>query len=69
MEDSGEYMTINEAIKILDYEDYENYHTKEEYPEALRMFWKEMYGTDIQNEDGSYKSMYIILKEAYENSK
>ena len=61
-------MTINEAIKILDYEGYEEYHTKEEYLEALRLFWKEMYGTDIQNEDGSYKSMYTILKEAYENN-
>ena len=61
-------MTINEAIKILDYEDYEKYYTNEERLEALRLFWKEMYGTDIQNEDGTYKSMYTILKEAYENN-
>lgn len=57
-------MKFSEAVKILDYEDYEKSATQEEHLEAMRVFWKTLFNVDIENKDGSYKSILDIFKEA-----
>ena len=54
-------MNLTEAIKIIN---YEKFGTEEECLEAAKVFFKELYGVDIQNPDDSYKSVYSIFEEA-----
>lgn len=56
-------MKLSEAIKIIDY-DIDRYVTKEEEVEALIVFWRDLFGVNLQNPDGSYKSVYTVLEEA-----
>jgi hypothetical protein len=57
-------MELSEAIKIINYEVYDRCVTKEEEVEAQRVFWRDLFKVDIQNSDGSYKSVYSIFEEA-----
>ena len=54
-------MELSEAIKIFN---YEKCGTKEEQLEAATLVFKHLFKVDVQNDDGSYKSMYSILEEA-----
>ena len=66
-------MNIKEAIRIINYEDYEQNITASDISilalEAHRVFFEKFFSVDILNEDGSYKSMTKIFEEANKNIK
>jgi hypothetical protein len=57
-------MKLSEAVKIINYDVYDRCITEEELLEAQTVFWKTLFGVDIKNPDGSYKSMYTIFEKA-----
>ena len=57
-------MDLKRAIDIINYEPLDEVPTKEEQLEAYQIFFKEKFNVDIQNQDGSYKTMLTIIKEA-----
>ena len=57
-------MDLKRAINIINYEPLDEAPTKEEQLEAYQIFFKEKFNVDIQNQDGLYKTMSIIIKEA-----
>lgn len=56
-------MDLYRAIRIIDYDIDENVSESEQV-EALKVFFKELFDTDIQNSDGGYKSIYDVFSEA-----
>lgn len=56
-------MDLDRAIKIINYDIDENASESEQL-EAFKIFFKELFDTDIQNSDGGYKSAYDIFLEA-----
>lgn len=54
-------MELKEAIDIIDYTKCCN---DEDMLEAQRVFWKQVCNIEIQNKDGTYKSMDKIFQEA-----
>ena len=57
-------MDLNEAINIIN---YEKCATEQEQLEAQKVFWKELFKVDVQNMDGTYRSMNDIMEEASQN--
>lgn len=57
-------MELNEA---LEYINLGKIGTDKQYLEALVIMFKDMYGVNVNNEDGSYKSTYDIFSEASKN--
>lgn len=57
-------MTLSEAISIID---YGVLSTEEEYIAALSVFFGDLFGVTIMNEDGSYRPLYLVLEEASES--
>nr|DAR44198.1 MAG TPA: Small acid-soluble spore protein H family [Caudoviricetes sp.] len=57
-------MDINRAIEIINLPP--ELSSPEEGMEAYKTFFKDLFDVDIKNEDGKYKSVYDILKEASE---
>lgn len=58
-------MDLDRAIRIINYDIDEN-ASESEQVEALKVFFKELFDIDIQNDDGGYKSIYDIFLEASE---
>ena len=60
-------MNFKEACDVINLDDkYSNkFPTDSEILEAYKVFFK-VFDVDIQNQDGSYKSIYDIFKEANE---
>lgn len=56
-------MSLTDAITIIDYDKC----NKNNQTDAMSTYFKSMFSVDIKNEDGSYKDMYQILKEANQN--
>lgn len=56
-------MDLDRAIRIINYDIDENVSESEQL-EAFKVFFKELFYTDIQNSDGGYKSAYDIFLEA-----
>ena len=56
-------MDLDRAIKIINYDADEN-ASESEQVEAFKVFFKELFDTDIQNDDGGYKSIYEVFLEA-----
>ena len=56
-------MDLDRAIRIIDYDIDENVSESEQV-EALKVFFKELFDTDIQNSDGGYRSIYDVFSEA-----
>ena len=56
-------MELDRAIRIINYDIDENASESEQL-EAFKVFFKELFDTDIQNSDGRYKSVYDIFLEA-----
>ena len=56
-------MELDRAIRIINYDIDEN-ASKLEQLEAFKVFFKELFDTEIQNSDGGYKSAYDIFLEA-----
>lgn len=56
-------MDLDRAIRIINYDIDENASQPEQL-EAFKVFFKELFDTDIQNSDGGYKSAYDIFLEA-----
>lgn len=54
-------MKLKEA---LEYINFIKIGTDEEMIKAYTIMFREIYGVDIKNEDGTYKSIYDILSEA-----
>ena len=59
-------MKLDRAIRIINYDINENASKQEEF-EAYKVFFKKLFNTDIQNDNGEYKSMYDIFSEASKN--
>lgn len=57
-------MDINRAIEIINMPP--GMSSPEEGREAYRIFFKELFNVNVQNENGEYKSIYNIFKEASE---
>lgn len=55
-------MTLEKALQIID---YSINSTEEEYLEAQKIFWGEVFGVQIYNSDGSYKNLLTLCEEAY----
>ena len=56
-------MDLDRAIRIINYDTDENASASEQL-EAFKVFFKELFDTDIQNGDGGYKSIYDVFLEA-----
>lgn len=56
-------MELDRAIRIINYDIDENASESEQL-EAFKVFFKELFDTDIQNSNGEYKNMYDIFSEA-----
>lgn len=56
-------MDLDRAIRIINYDIDENASQPEQL-EAFKVFFKELFDTDIQNSDDGYKSAYDIFLEA-----
>lgn len=56
-------MNLDRAIRIINYNANENASESEQL-EAFKVFFKELFDTDIQNSDGGYKSIYDVFSEA-----
>lgn len=61
----GILMDINEAVKIIN-GDTVNIPTNEEFINAHKVFFKS-FGVELQNNDGTYKSVYQVFDEASRN--
>lgn len=59
----GGLLELDRAIRIINYDANENASESEQL-EAYRVFFKELFDTDIQNSDGRYKSIYDVFSEA-----
>ena len=59
-------MTNERMLDIINYEPSSGNVSDEESIEAYKMFFKK-FNVDLNNEDGSYKSLYDIFKEAHDN--
>ena len=57
-------MKLEEALSIIN---YDKMATKEQELEAFATIFKEMYGVDIQNPDGTYKDLFNLFEEANKN--
>ncbi len=57
-------MDITRAIEIINLPPEAS--SPEEGMEAFKTFFKELFNVDIQNEDGEYKTVYNVFKEASE---
>ena len=57
-------MNLKEA---LEYVNEIKTGTQEQYMEAYTVMFKEMYGVNVKNQDGTYKNIYEIFLEASEN--
>ena len=53
-------MDLDRAIKIINYDIDENASQLE----AFKVFFKELFDTDIQNSDGEYRSIHDVFSEA-----
>lgn len=60
-------MNLKRAMDIINYEPLDVAPTQEEELEAYQIFFKKMFGVDIQSEDDSYKTMLVIMEEANKN--
>ena len=58
-------MDLREAVKIINF-DTEDFPTEEESNKAYEVFFKS-FGVNLQNKDGTYKSIYNIFSEANHN--
>ena len=58
-------MDINEAVKIIN-GDTVNIPTDEEFINAYKVFFKS-FGVGLQNNDGTYESVYQVFDEASRN--
>ena len=56
-------MELDRAIRIINYDVNENVSESEQL-EAFKVFFKELFDTDIQNNDGEYRSIYDVFSEA-----
>lgn len=56
-------MELDRAIRIINYDIDENASESEQL-EAFKVFFKELFDTDIQNSDGGYRSIYDVFSEA-----
>lgn len=54
-------MELDRAIRIINAD--ENVSESEQL-EAFNVFFKELFDTDIQNNDGGYRSIYDVFSEA-----
>lgn len=59
-------MELNEA---LNYINYEKIGSETQIEKAYTTMFRELYGVDTKNKDGTYKCMYDILCEASKNFK
>jgi hypothetical protein len=59
----GDLLDLDRAIRIINYDIDENASESEQL-EAFKVFFKELFDTDIQNSDGGYKSVHDIFLEA-----
>lgn len=59
----GGLLDLDRAIRIINYDANENASESEQL-EAFKVFFKELFDTDIQNSDGGYKSIYDVFSEA-----
>lgn len=57
-------MEFKEALSIIN---FETTGTKEQELEAYTIMFKEMFGVDVRNQDGTYKNLYDIFEEANKN--
>ena len=56
-------MELNKAIRIINQDMNENILEQDQL-EAFRVFFKELFDTDIQNNNGGYKSMHEVFSKA-----
>lgn len=56
-------MELDRAIRIINHDIDENASESEQL-EAFKVFFKELFDTNIQNSDGEYRSMYDVFSEA-----
>ena len=56
-------MELDRAIRIINHDIDENASGSEQL-EAFKVFFKELFDTDIQNSDGGYRSIYDVFSEA-----
>ena len=59
----GCLLDLDRAIRIINYDANESASESEQL-EAFKVFFKELFDTDIQNSDGGYKSIYDVFSEA-----
>lgn len=59
----GGLLELDRAIRIINYDIDENASESEQL-EAFKVFFKELFDTDIQNSDGGYRSIYDVFSEA-----
>lgn len=56
-------MELDRAIRIINYDANENASESEQL-EAFKVFFKELFDTDIKNSNGEYRNMHDIFSEA-----
>ena len=59
----GGLLELDRAIRIINHDIDENASESEQL-EAFKVFFKELFDTNIQNSDGEYRSMYDVFSEA-----
>lgn len=59
----GGLLDLDRAIKIINY-DADESASESEQLEAFKVFFKELYDTDIQNSNGEYRTIYDVFSEA-----
>lgn len=59
----GNILDLDRAIKIINYDIDENASESEQLG-AFKVFFKELFDTDIQNSDGEYRSIHDVFSEA-----
>ena len=59
----GDLLDLDRAIRIINYDINENASESEQL-EAFKVFFKELFDTDIQNSDGEYRSIHDVFSEA-----
>ena len=60
-------MDLDRAIRIINYDADEKVSSNQEQFEAYKIFFKELFNTDIIDQNGNYKSAYQIFSEACTN--
>lgn len=60
-------MELDRAIRIINYDIDERVSSNQEQFEAYKTFFKELFNTDIIDQNGNYKSAYQIFSEASKN--